>query len=117
MNCRTIDRYLLEAALTAAMMLSVTSCNVVEDKKIRAQREAAYKSALQEYIKNVQVGLTRKEVGDYLRVRNTDFFHMGWTEERVEDKNALATVVKIGQEEPPWYCEWSHVYIAFEFDV
>ena len=75
------------------------------------KRDAAYQSALQAYSQNLQPGLTRREVENYLRVRDISFGQMCCVDER----SAFADLVKVGQEDAPWYCSEYYVYVAFEF--
>jgi hypothetical protein len=49
--------------------------------------------------------MKRKEVEGYLRVNKTAFLQMS-------SENDLT---KIGEEEPPWYCGTSGVYVKFHF--
>ncbi len=33
----------------------------------------------------------------------------------VEERSAFADLVRIGQEDAPWYCSENYVFVAFEF--
>lgn len=76
-------------------------------------REAGYESALQVYSQDLKPGLSRKGVEEYLRARSVGF------EQRccLEERGAFADLVKVGQEDAPWHCGETFVYIAFEFDT
>jgi len=77
----------------------------------KKKREAVYESTLQAYSQNLKPGLTRKEVEEYLRAKGTYFTQMRCIKER----SALADLVKIGEEDAPWYCSEHWVHIAFEY--
>jgi hypothetical protein len=77
----------------------------------RKKREAVYESTLQAYSQNLKAGLTRKEVEEYLRAKGTGFTQMCCVLER----SAFADLVKVGEEDAPWFCSENYVYIAFEF--
>jgi len=77
----------------------------------RKRRESAYQAALQTYSQNLKPGLNRKDVESYLRARNIGFTQMCCVLER----SAFADLVKVGQEDAPWYCSEQYIYIAFEF--
>ena len=56
-------------------------------------------------------GLSRRQVKDYLQAHATVFGERCCYEER----DAFAVIVKVGEEDVPWYCsEWPD-YVAFEF--
>jgi hypothetical protein len=77
----------------------------------RKKREAVYESTLQAYSQDLNPGLTRKEVEEYLRAKGTGFKQMCCVLER----SAFADLVKVGREDAPWFCSENYVYIAFEF--
>jgi hypothetical protein len=105
-----MKRWLLWIAVVA---IAVTLGAVVRSHlrlEARKGREAAYQSALQSYSENLQPGLTRKAVEDYLRARKISFSYMCCMgQEYYVDR------VKLGEESAPWYCEEANVYVAFEF--
>jgi hypothetical protein len=76
------------------------------------RRETDYQSALGSYSEPLTPGMTRKEVEDYLRAKNTEFrqqccFGVG--------DNTPDDLTKVGQEDGPWYCSRTNVYVAFKF--
>jgi hypothetical protein len=76
------------------------------EKKLEEQkREALYKSALSAYSKDLPLGMSRKNVEDYLGAKAIHF-----------EKSSAADLVKIGQEPDPWFCNEVDVYVAFEFN-
>jgi hypothetical protein len=78
------------------------------------EREAGYPLALRAYSEIVQPGMTRKEVENALRSRATSFSKIlgpfGGTAE-------YGDLVKIGEEDAPWYCSEEYVYVAFVFSA
>ncbi len=80
------------------------------EMKVRAEtqaqlkRETTYQAALRSYHQILKPGMKRKGVEDYLRVNKTEFLRM-----------SLDDLTKIGEEEPPWYCGTSGVYVKFHF--
>jgi hypothetical protein len=77
----------------------------------KQKREAGYQTKLQSYSDVLKPGMTRKNVEDYLRAKSAAFGQLCCIDER----SALADLVKIGKEKHPWYCEEHIVYIAFQF--
>ena len=59
-------------------------------------------------------GATRLEVEGYLRTQGKHFQQMCCVGVR---RNALADLVKVGQEKAPWFCSEHNVYVAFVFDA
>lgn len=80
----------------------------------RRKREIGYKVELRTYSEAFHPGITRKELEDYLRSRNTNF---SWTYTAFggRTESQYADLVKIGEETAPWYCSEEYVYVAFEF--
>ena len=74
------------------------------ETQAQAKRETTYQAALRSYNQILKPGVKRKEVEDYLRVNKTEFLQM-----------SLDDLTKIGEEEPPWYCGTSSVYVKFHF--
>jgi hypothetical protein len=75
-------------------------------ERAREKREAEYDLARRTYAAVLQPGITRKDVEDYLRRNNVV------TSSRSPDE----LLIKIGQEDPPWFCSDSNVYVKFQFD-
>src|SRR5205085_2583744 len=78
------------------------------------KRETGYIGALKAYSDSLRPGMTRKDVEDYLHLRNTQFTWV-WTAFGGRRVTQYADLVKIGEETAPWYCSEAYVYIAFEF--
>jgi hypothetical protein len=74
-------------------------------EKREAEREAQYESSRRRYAEILRPGMTRKEVQDYFHKNNIVSVNRSWDD-----------FVKIGREDPPWYCAERNVYIAFQFE-
>jgi hypothetical protein len=83
----------------------------VQKDRVQRERDAHNQAELLKYSQDLKVGLTRKDVKDYLRAHGTKFG------DRCCDEGfrAFAVIVKVGENDHPWFCgEWP-VYVAFEF--
>lgn len=83
------------------------------ETQAQAKRETTYQAALRSYQQGLKPGMSRKEVEEYLRLKNTSFRQMCCVEDH--SKKSLDDLTKIGEEKPPWYCNENNVYIAFQF--
>jgi cytosine/adenosine deaminase-related metal-dependent hydrolase len=106
-----MKRWLLLVIAAIVVALSAAALRHVSRAEAKKKREAAYQSALQAYSRNLRPGLTRKEVEDDFRTRHISFGQICC----VEDRSAFADLIRVGQEDAPWYCSENYVYIAFEF--
>jgi hypothetical protein len=77
------------------------------------RREAVYQETLQSYSADLKPGVSRKEVENYLRAKNTTFQH--WR--GIHEPEVLADAIRIGKEWHPWYCNEHNVYIFFRFEA
>ncbi|MGA7792458.1 MAG: hypothetical protein WCA19_05420 [Candidatus Acidiferrales bacterium] len=77
----------------------------------REEREGAYQTTLKAYSEDLPSGKTRKEVEDYIHARGAHIVQMCCVDER----SALADLVKIGKEDAPWFCSEQNIYVAFQF--
>jgi hypothetical protein len=85
-------------------------------KQAQKRREATYQSELRSYSQALKPGTKRKEVEDYLRSKNPDFSQMCCVEPSDSAKrHTWDDLVKIGEEEHPWFCSEHFVYVAFRF--
>lgn len=55
--------------------------------------------------------MARGEVENYLRARGIAFNQM----DGIQGRDTFTDLLRIGQEEHPWYCSENYVYVAFEF--
>src|SRR6266850_7694361 len=74
------------------------------ETQAQAKREMAYQSTLRSYNQVLKPSMKRKEVEDYLRLKKIEFLQM-----------SPYDLTKIGEEEPPWYCGASNVYVKLRF--
>ncbi len=56
-------------------------------------------------------GITRETVEDYLKAHHMVFAERCCT----EGWRAFSTIVKVGNEDVPWYCSDWPIYVLFEF--
>ena len=96
-----------------AIVIAVLAFGLREVLKARAQkkREVAYQSALAFYAKNLTLGMLRKDVDSYLRANHVSFSQTCCFEFR----GAFADLVKVGEDDAPWFCSDTDVYVALEF--
>ena len=83
-------------------------------KQAQKKREVTYQSELRSYSQALKTGTTRKEVEDYLRSKNAAFSQMCCVGESAK-RHSQDDLVKIGEEEHPWFCSEHFVYVAFRF--
>jgi hypothetical protein len=85
-------------------------------KRAAQKRGAAYQSTLSEYQRALTPGMTRREAEDYLRAKNANFTQMCCVEQNdLAKRHTWDDLVKIGEEEHPWFCSEHYVYVAFQF--
>jgi hypothetical protein len=92
------------------LLTVATVCNAA-GPKAQKKREAVYQATLQSYTDVLRPGITRKYVEEYLRSKGVSLQQFCC----VEEKSALADLLKIGTEKHPWYCEEHNAYVAFQF--
>lgn len=78
-------------------------------------RKVTYQRVLRSYQQVVMPGMTRKEVEDYLRAHNKAFRYICCIELAGPVKYSWDDEVKIGEEDPPWFCDGSKMYVGFAF--
>jgi len=84
--------------------------------KAKEKREAAYEASLQSYAQALKPGMTRKQVEDYFQARNITYLQECCVlVEESSTRHSWDDLVKVGEEEKPWYCSEHYVYIAFRF--
>ena len=104
--------------IVIALALSIVGVAVPYELKKQAgkRREAGYQTTLQSYAEVLKPGMSRKEVEDYLRAKNMPLRQMCCVEAgTMSDRSSLDDLVKIGEENAPWFCSENNVYIAFQF--
>jgi len=100
--------WIIVVIAAVGLAIAVRSVTKADRQKTRA---AADRSALLRYSQNFRLGLTRKDVEDGLRSQHTNFIEQCC----YEDRGAFAVLVKVGDEDVPWYCSEWPVYVVFEF--
>jgi hypothetical protein len=83
------------------------------ETQAQAKRETTYQAALRSYQQTLKPGMNRKEVEEYLRLKNISFRQMCCVEDH--SKKSWDDLTKIGEEKAPWFCGDNNVYIAFQF--
>ena len=98
--------------MIAAVALAII-VRSVQKADIQKKRDTAHRSALLGYSESFKPGMTRKDVENNLRAQHTKFFEECCYEER----SAFAVLVKVGEEDVPWFCSEYPVYVVFEFSA
>lgn len=94
---------LILIAVCAAAAYSIHHVRVKQTQE-KARREVGYESTLRSFWKELNAGMTRKEVEDHLRSKNI----------LVRQRNET-DLIKIGEEAGTWYCSRQDIYIAMTF--
>ena len=100
--------------IPAAVLTVVLAARYINQEAARKRREIGYADALKSYSQALQPGMTRKDVENYLRSKNTKFTWI-FTAFGARRVSQTADIVKIGEEAAPWFCSEAHVYVAFEY--
>jgi hypothetical protein len=79
--------------------------------RISVQRQAGYQDALRAYSEALEPGATRASVEAYLQNGGAAFRR--WTGDGAP--SAYDDFVKIGSEQPPWFCNERNIYVMFAF--
>ena len=108
----TVKRVLTLLALLTVLSTVVVGIRYELRKKAQKKREAAYASSLHFYTEELKIGMTRKEVEEYLRAKNTTFMRMCCVDFS-GSRASLDDLTRIGQEDAPWFCSENNVYVAF----
>jgi hypothetical protein len=100
--------------IPAAVLTVVLAARYINQEAARKRREIGYADALKSYSQALQPGMTRKDVENYLRSKNTKFTWI-FTAFGARRVSQTADIVKIGEEAAPWFCSEAYVYVAFEY--
>jgi hypothetical protein len=117
---QTMRRWFLYLAITLIAGLAVAwRAHHVSEEKAQSRREIEYQETLHSYSEILKTGMSRKEVEDYLSAKKIRFRQMCCVDTKKFSRdaydNAYDDLVKIGQEDVPWFCSENNVYIAFQF--
>ena len=89
------------------------------DERAQRRREIEYEKVLRSYSVVLKTGITRKQVEDYLSAKKVSFRQTCCVSVKEFSKgvydNTYDDLVKIAQEEAPWFCSENNVYVAFQF--
>jgi hypothetical protein len=102
------------AVLLLAIGFSAAAIRLVWKHRAAQEREFTYQSALATYAQRFGPGTSRKNVEDYLQENQIEFGHMCCVQRR-DSHTAYPDLIKIGQEDAPWFCSENYVYVAIEF--
>ncbi len=100
--------------IPAAVLTVVLAARYMNQEAAKKKREIGYAYALKSYSQALHTGMTRKNVEDYLRSKNTTFTWI-FTAFGPRGDSQTADIVKIGEEAAPWFCSEAYVYVAFEY--
>ena len=108
----------LAIALIGALAVGWSVHHVFQERAQR-RREIDYQETLRSYSEVLKTGMTRKEVEDYLSAKKIRFRQMCCVATKEFSRgvydNTYDDLVKIAQEEIPWFCGENNVYVAFQF--
>jgi hypothetical protein len=108
------NRWVLLVMAAALLIVCVLAIESIIKKQAERKRQTEYEGVVREYSATLKSGMSRSEVESYLRLRGSTFRQMCCIR---APRNAYADLVKIGEENAPWYCNKSNVYVAFEFET
>ena len=95
--------------------IAVVAVRELHHRRAQREREAAYERSLRSYSAILKPGTSRKEVEDYLYERKIEFQQICCVDTIGPSTGVLDDLIKIGQEDHPWYCSEKNVYIALQF--
>ena len=115
MNCWTFP-------MMAALCL-LAGCAARTPEQQTKHDDTHYNSALSPYVRDLKLGVSRKEVEDYLHARNIKFQRRCCTAtDLISDTgnhilaDAFDDWIPLREEFRPWPCGGAYVFIAFEFE-
>lgn len=107
-----MNRSLVIVLSSAALLIVAIGVRHAIKNRAAHKRELQYRSVVKQYLDRLTPGMSRVEVETYLRSNDHAFRQMCCIGVQ---RDAWADLVKIGQEEPPWFCSDYGIYAAFEF--
>ncbi len=108
-----MKRWRIIFVLVAIAVLAYAVDRLIETRA-QQKREIGYQAALRSYATVLTPGMTRKQAEEYLRRNGKPFQQMCCINSH-KDSGTWDDLVKIGQEEPPWFCSELNVYIGLQF--
>jgi hypothetical protein len=110
-----VKRVLLPLLVLVVSGLFVFGVRCELKERARERRELAYQLTLRSYSQVLKPGMTRKEVEDYLRANKLEFRQTCCLDMKEYKKGSWDDLVKIGDEDAPWFCNNLYVYVGFQF--
>ena len=107
---RTAKRITASLLVLVVLFLVFIAVRHELNNRARKRRQEGYELALRRYSEALQPGMNRQAVEDYLRKKNIPLQRMCCVQTHDSD------LIKIAQEDPPWFCDASDVYVALQFD-
>ena len=92
------------------MILAAVAAGRWWKEQAREARQLAYQSALSACARDLKPGLTRKSVEAYFHTSRIGFEKICCLGQHYQ-----ADLVKIGEEDTPWYCGPEYLDLVFEF--
>ena len=80
-------------------------------RKLEAARRVGYEQILASYSNEVRLGTNRKQVEEDFRAKGTIFRQIC----RIQASTTVSDLIKIGEEDVPWFCSEHNIYVAFQF--
>ncbi len=82
----------------------------------KKNRRAAYEAKLRSFAQVLQPGMTRKQVQDYFHANDITYSEGCCVAyDNSVKRQSFDDLVKVGEEDHPWYCSEHWVYVAFQF--
>jgi len=101
--------------ITATGLVVVTlATRFALEKRSERKRQLVYQTITNRYAEELREGTTRQSVERYLRFQGKEFQRFCCVGARTK---AWADRVRIGQEQPPFFCSQHNVYVVFVFDA
>lgn len=112
-------RYLYLAITLIASLAIGWRVHHISEERAHRTREIDYQNTLRSYSGVLTTGMTRTEVEDYLSTKKIRFRQMCCVARKEFSRgvydNTYDDLVKIAQEDVPWFCSENNVYVALEF--
>ena len=103
-------RWRLPIIYLVLVVLAAVAIRHIWKKHEEKKREIFYQSVLHSYSEDLKPGMTREQVENFLRAKKDQF------QQVCCDRGSYSDLIKIGQEDAPWYCSENNIYIAFQFN-
>ncbi len=112
-------RWYLYLAIVIAVLVIAFGVRHVLQERARQRREVEYQGTLRSYSEVLRTGMSRKQVEEYLSAKKLPVRQLCCVSVKEFSRgvydNTYDDLVKIGQEDVPWFCSENNVYIALQF--